>query len=430
MTNTIKNTANVHERAVERFGWIVIAGVLIALLFGVVLAVVNAQVQDNGANFVTELNITVLSNETDPLLFYAQVYASNRNIGVEEVLYRFQLQDIVGKLDAELSMKEKETFTGLWIEHSPKFKIVVQFTRDGENTIKPYLKKYPEIANIIEMRTANTSLSDLRMVQKHVLYSARALGILMDSGINVRENRVELYVDKNNISRFDDTLQRKKIQLSDDVMAKIKVIPVEKLAESTANIYGGLTLSDCTSGFAVKKWNWSSWSWIKGITTAGHCLNIQTYNGNNLPFQSQNVGGSYDIQWNTAPGYTVINKIRWWSSGLTTDITEIKSRSNQVIGEAVCKYGKTTRYTCGTISDKDFDPNYNWEFGDTSPTFIRVASTEGFGDLSAPGDSGSPWFLSHTAYGTMSGQIGDEDAIYMAVDYINSGLGVFVMTSP
>ncbi|MGB2842063.1 MAG: hypothetical protein WBC40_06255, partial [Halobacteriota archaeon] len=42
--------------------------------------VVNAQGQDDGANPAKELNIMVPSNDTDPLLFDAQVYASNMNV--------------------------------------------------------------------------------------------------------------------------------------------------------------------------------------------------------------------------------------------------------------------------------------------------------------------------------------------------------------
>ncbi len=165
---------------------------------------------------------TALDNE-DPLLYDAQIYASNNNISTEEALRRFQLQDIAGKLDAELSMGEAETFAGLWIEHNPKFKIIVQFTRDGEETIKPYLKPYTELANIVEVRTAKVSLVDLKKAQANASDFARALDIPVSSGINVYNNSVELYVTKTDWSRFDDALQRSSIQLPDVV----RVITVE-----------------------------------------------------------------------------------------------------------------------------------------------------------------------------------------------------------
>lgn len=162
-------------------------------------------------------------DDKDPLLYDAQVYASNNNVSTEEALRRFQLQDIAGKLGAELSMNETETLAGLWIEHKPKFKIVVLFTRDGEETIKPYLKQYTELADIVEVRTANVSLANLQRDQADASSSANALGIRVQSDINVYNNSVELYITKADRSRFDDALQRREIRLPDTV----RVITVE-----------------------------------------------------------------------------------------------------------------------------------------------------------------------------------------------------------
>ncbi len=52
-------------------------------------------------------------------------------------------------------------------------------------------------------------------------------------------------------------------------------------------------------------------------------------------------------------------------------------------------------------------------------------------DLANGGDSGGPWYISETALGTMSCQAWVEpygyiDAIYVAEDYIETGLGVRV----
>ena len=104
-------------------------------------------------------------------------------------------------------------------------------------------------------------------------------------------------------------------------------------------------------------------------------------------------------------------------------------RNDQAIGGYVCKYGKTTHYTCGYISDKDYQPSY---VPNASATFIRVDNTAGYDDLSSGGDSGGPWFLVYDAYGVHSGSPGADknDAIYMAVNYISPGIGVSVMTSP
>jgi hypothetical protein len=394
-----------------QLGVVLAAMLLVSMAF---VVVVNAQGQDSGGK-------PVLDNK-DPLLYDAQIYALNNNVSTEEALHRFQLQDIAGKLDAELSMNETGTFAGLWVEHNPKFKIVVQFTRNGEETIKPYLEQHSELANIVEVRTANMSLANLRRDQAEASSSVSASGIPANSDINVSSNTVELYGARADRSRFDNALQRREIRLPD----RVRVIIVEALAENTAYIYGGLPLSTCTSGFSVKKSDGT-----KGITTAGHCSNSQSYNGNSLTFQSENWGGSYDIQWHTTSAYTVTNKIQWSSNGSTRNITAAISRSYQAIGEYVCKYGMTTAYTCGYISSKNYNPGNE----DNQPTYIRVKNTAGYNVLSDNGDSGGPWFLNGDAYGTMTHKItpgtngAGTDAVYMAPDYIY-GLGVTVMTSP
>lgn len=232
----------------------------------------------------------------------AMMYAEQLGISVEEAMHRFELQNMAGALEAELQDKEAATFAGLWLEHTPEFKLVVQFT-DATQDISPYLRNR-ELATIVEVRTANVSLADLEQAQAEALSAIASTGIPVESGINVRENWVELYVVERD--RLDDAVQRSEVQLSPNV----QLITVSSMGQPNVDIYGGLSLSTCTSGFAVR-----NSSGTKGITTAAHCSNTQTYNGSNLTFKSEQYTGSYDIQWHTAPGYTVKNKIRVSSGG-------------------------------------------------------------------------------------------------------------------
>ena len=108
-------------------------------------------------------------------------------------------------------------------------------------------------------------------------------------------------------------------------------------------------------------------------------------------------------------------------------ITTTKSRNNQVVGEFVCKYGTSTGYTCGYITDKNVLPN---QPPDSTATYIRV-HRDGI-NLSEGGDSGGPWYVGSTAYGVHNGAPSppnDYDAIYMAVNYF-SMKNLVVMTAP
>ena len=103
-------------------------------------------------------------------------------------------------------------------------------------------------------------------------------------------------------------------------------------------------------------------------------------------------------------------------------ITSTKGRTSQVINEFVCKYGKTTGYACGYITDKNFAPGY---VPNVNATFIRV-HRDGV-DLAQSGDSGGPWYSNQTAYGILSGENG-QDGIYMPINYVSECL-LYVLTN-
>lgn len=179
----------------------------------------------NGIDLGTESGDLVSPNETDEEgeLFFAETYAKTHGVTTDEALRRFELQDVAGELGAELISKEADTLAGLWIEHTPEFKVVVLFTRDAEDIIKPYLQKYKELADIIEVGTAEMTLIELQNIQDEVSYSIENLGIPVASEINVYENCVVVYVADR--AQIDNAISEGKLVLPDCV----DVVTVESL---------------------------------------------------------------------------------------------------------------------------------------------------------------------------------------------------------
>ena len=105
-------------------------------------------------------------------------------------------------------------------------------------------------------------------------------------------------------------------------------------------------------------------------------------------------------------------------------ITSAKSRSQQSVGEYVCKYGRATRRTCGNIASK----NHQLYSPYGGNVWIKVHK-DGV-NLSSGGDSGSAWYGGNAAYGIHHGGAGDGalDAVYMAINYIDY-LNLSVITS-
>ncbi len=362
-------------------------------------------------------------NEDDPLVQSANQYAADLDVSLQEAVRRLQLQDVIGALDAELAGREAAIFGGMWIQHTPEYRAIVHLTEGGKERIQSYAQA-AGLADVVEVRPVKMSLKALETVQAEAHKAAQAANVAMDSEIDVIENRVNLFVTDR--AQLDAVLQA-----ADDVLAKtsdvrlldnVQVIVLDQLSTSYAYVYGGLAISGCTSGFAVQSGS------TKGIITAAHCSNTQQYNSRSLPFQSESFGGSYDVQWHTAPAFFVTNRVYDGINDSTTPyyryITATKSRANQTINEYVCKYGVTTYYTCGYITSKTYQPS---SVPNATATFIHVENPPN--RIAYYGDSGGPWFSGSTAYGVLHGgnpSVGD--AIYMAIDYIST-LGVSVLTT-
>ena len=114
-------------------------------------------------------------------------------MSVDEAVCRLALQGEVGPLGPALRSGEPETYGGLWIHHEPDFGVTVLFTENPEATLAPYVVDHP-LQGIIKARKAEASLRYLEQAQNRAHALASATGITVESGINVPENRVELYV--------------------------------------------------------------------------------------------------------------------------------------------------------------------------------------------------------------------------------------------
>ncbi len=146
----------------------------------------------------------------------AQAMATSLGISVDEAMGRFQQQPGIGELNAALASREAGTFAGLWIQQEPAYRVVVAFTRNGEQTIQRYIAN-TSFANIVEVRTARASLVELTNAQQEAMELMSRLGLSVASSTNIQENRVELFVTDRAL--FDAALQKANTRLPDHVVA-------------------------------------------------------------------------------------------------------------------------------------------------------------------------------------------------------------------
>lgn len=180
------------------------------------------------------------------------------------------------------------------------------------------------------------------------------------------------------------------------------------LATGEDAIYGGGALTSCTAGWSVSKSGYPN-----ALITAAHCSNSQTFTGGvALSFRAES--SNRDVRWHSSS--ITANPAYYTGSGWTY----VFGKANPVEGQSLCKYGKTSHYTCDTTY---LDNQCRDSYCDMMTMNNRKA---------ASGDSGAPWFSGNTAYGVHSGYVTIWLVARDMFTPINSGLtslGISLKTS-
>ena len=183
----------------------------------VALVIVACQdVQITGAEGVP-LDTPESTPDVSPaLLMDARSYAADYGVELDEAIGRLIGQEAIGELDQELQSNESATFGGLWIQSEPDYRVVVAFTRDGEETIRPYVDG-TSVADIVEVRQVEMSLVELRKARGKAVAMVKELGFRASSGIDVPNNMVRLYLTAKEIEKLEMELQKSGLTLPDRV---------------------------------------------------------------------------------------------------------------------------------------------------------------------------------------------------------------------
>ncbi len=123
----------------------------------------------------------------------AASFAQELDLPLEEALARMRFQASVGAIQPALEADLPATYAGLWIRHEPDYGIVIALTEGNEATIQPYIEGQ-EWAPYVELTLVANSLAELIAAQSKANEAAQALNIAVSASVDVRGNRVELYV--------------------------------------------------------------------------------------------------------------------------------------------------------------------------------------------------------------------------------------------
>jgi len=119
----------------------------------------------------------------------SQWYMRTYHVDAAEAARRLRASPPAGKLGARMAAEQASTFAGLYIEHSPAFRIVVRFTDDAAAQLARYTQDPDYVAE-----TAPRSLRELRETQDRVVALMMEHHIRFICGLDIHTSRVTLHV--------------------------------------------------------------------------------------------------------------------------------------------------------------------------------------------------------------------------------------------
>jgi len=139
-----------------------------------------------------------------------RTYANCFGISKNEAKRRLKLDEKVGDLGEKLQQDNPDTFAGMWLEHTPRYRLVANFTAYPKKNISEYITD-PEVVAFIDIEvTATVSLADLRKMRDEAVEALASEGIShLNSDIDVEKNQVELYVLRNDYLKSIKALKKR-----------------------------------------------------------------------------------------------------------------------------------------------------------------------------------------------------------------------------
>ncbi|HEV2062811.1 MAG TPA: S1 family peptidase [Solirubrobacteraceae bacterium] len=347
--------------------------------------------------------------------------AKLHGIEVAQVADRLEVDQLAGQVEADARELAPQTFAGAWIDHEAGGAISLAFTRDAFPTVSRLAEGFPRPL-LLKAVPARRSLRQLRAIQDRI--AASRLRRPYELGIDQRRNVVTMTVRR----RTPSLVSRIAARYGDAVVVRrgpLSGANVCTAAECEYTLRGGLNIG-CSTAFAVRR----NSNGARDILSAGHCGGTNRYHSGLLygTVQDRQVSGSVDAErHNVGYGFASRGWIFMASNNRTWAVTSRGTYAGLSIGATVCKSGRTTAVTCGTVSDKDARPGYV----PNSSRFIKAS-----GMCVKDGDSGGAVFIEHKAVGVVSGgeddqncNDGDEYGLFGHIEFAENAMNATVITS-
>jgi hypothetical protein len=205
----------------------------------------------------------------------AQAFAEMQGISLEDALRRLEFQESIGNVQATMINDLAGTFGGLWVEHSPDYRIVIALTDGNEANIRPYIEGKPW-SSFVTVQQVEYTLAELLAGQEAATQAAAQVNVSVTSAVDVVGNRVELVVGNPELLLAD--LEAANLTLPEMVEVK-PALPGEPLPNSNQGVLFDAMTSDGRTIYLPKQppTNVSMAALLEGtlVEVAG-CLRVST----------------------------------------------------------------------------------------------------------------------------------------------------------
>ena len=371
---------------------------------------------------------TTLQSPGDAMAQDAAAVTERLGVSAVEALRHLRLQEASVAATDAIAERFADRLTGIAIEHTPDFSIVVLLTGD-----RPVADETLNLdgQRVVVIYRVGAHVTHTELVQAITAHQASIRASLLRPpglGIDQRTGELVAFVSEQDVAHEGASALSERLAALTRMPLRLRVINqptmdmggIQGGARMIGSVPGDAHRYLCTSGFVVTDGS------RMGLITAAHCpddLSVRDTDGhtNALPFVGQWGWGHQDVQINASP--LPLSPLFFADTAKTISraVTGSRSRAGMRAGDIVCHRGERTGYSCSTVELTDFAPAGDLCGGACLPTWTTVA-----GPVCKSGDSGSPVFLGGTAYGILKGGSyrGDGSCafyFYMSTDYLPTG---------
>ena len=154
-------------------------------------------------------------------------YSRLFGVSVEEARQEVALADEARVLQDEIAAAYGDHFAGMWLEHEPRFRIVVAVTVQDPQRLSSLIT--PGLAPYVRMEVVSHSLSELSAITENL-----SLDLPHAYGLDVKNNEVSVSVLATDAEGAEAWVRE---HVSGDA---VRIRAVTSLPRPIANIYGGL----------------------------------------------------------------------------------------------------------------------------------------------------------------------------------------------